>query len=307
MSKVNQYAISAILNSEILGEFDFGHGQIDSLADDQRFLDARALVISPSEIHYGEKVDLAKVKKAFLEVRNRHGDRRSPDYYVAEPSRNAEFIANCRQHGLGVSDYILNKSLLNARKNKLLPGLKSQRTPIDDYEDFAFACEFAATELKYKRGASIDDILCDPDLSMDYDSLARKLAPGHSVFDYRWAILSIRKASGKSDYKMPRFIENFKLVSDSLDAIPAGSGAYLLYEEKTKRPLYARASEHLRHSVELHRRQDFLNAVTDKFWEPKVDEFLISFAAIPTKAMLRPIERKIIEEQKPVFNVPRAA
>ena len=72
--------------------------------------------------------------------------------------RNALFIAECRQMGLKASEYFLNKTLLNARKNKLLTGLHSVKTSIN-YEDFAFACQFAATELKYKIGVSIDDIV----------------------------------------------------------------------------------------------------------------------------------------------------
>jgi len=310
MSKVNQFAISAILNSEIVGRFEFGHGQIDSLADGQRFLDVRGIVQSPAEIHGDEIVNKEKVTNAFLQVRNARGDRGSSDLYIADPERNALFLAKCRHAGLKVSDYVLNKTLLNARKNRLLTGLHSVKTSID-YEDFAFACEFAATELKYKIGVSIDDIVCDPVVAKQFDTIATKLAPGHTSFEYRWAILSIRKSGRSVDwkpsYKMPKFEGSFKLVGDPLEKLPSDAGAYILYENTNKRPLYARATECLRHAVELHRQSDFLDAILDKFWEPNLDDFLITFAEIPVKVMLRPVERKIIEDQKPLFNVPRAA
>ncbi len=310
MSKVNQFAISAILNSEIVGRFNFGHGQIDSLADSQRFLDARSIAESPSDIHGNERVDKEKVKKAFLAVRNARDDRGSSDLYIADPNRNALFIAKCRQMGLKASEYVLNKTLLNARKNRLLAGLHSVRTSVD-YEDFAFACEFAATELKYKTGVSIDDIVCDPNIAEQYDSIAAKLSPGHKPFEYRWAILSIRKSGRSVDWKpsytMPKFERTFRLVSDPLNELPSDGGAYILYENARKRALYARATKKLRHAVDLHRQSKFMDAIFDKFWEPKLEDFLITFAEISEKAMLKPVERKIIEVERPLFNIPRAA
>ena len=310
MSKVNQFAVSAILNSEIIGRFSFGHGQIDSIADGQRFLDVRSIVQSPAEIHGDEIVDREKVKKAFLQVRTARDDRGSSDLYIADPIRNALFLAKCRRLGLKVSDYILNKTLLNARKNRLLTGLHSVKTSID-YEDFAFACEFAATELKYKLGVSIDDIVCDPAVAQQFDAIAARLSPGHTSLDYRWAILSIRKSGRsidwKASYRMPKFRHTFKLVGGQLDKLPEDGAAYILYEKANGRSLYARSTERLRHAIEMHRHSRFLDAILDKFWEPKVDDFIVAFAEIPVRAMLKPVERKIIEDEKPLFNVPRAA
>jgi site-specific DNA-methyltransferase (adenine-specific) len=274
-------------------------------------VDARNIAESPADIHGDEHVDKEKVRRAFLAIRNARGDNGSPDLYIADPKRNALFIAKCRQLGLKASEYVLNKTLLNARKNKLLTGLESVRTSID-YEDIAFACEFAATELKYKIGVSIDDIVCDPGIAEQYDSIAAKLSPGHEPFCYRWAILSIRKASGrrvdwKRSYKMPTFERTFRLISDSLSQLPGEGGAYILYENAGNRALYARATKQLRHAVDLHRQSNFLDAIYDKFWQPKLDDFVITFAEIPEKGMLKPIERKIIEDRRPLFNVPRAA
>lgn len=310
MNKVNQFAISSILNSEIVGRFNFGHGQIDSLADGQRFLDTRSIVQSPAEIHGDETVDKEKVKKAFLEVRDARGDKGSPDLYIADPERNALFLAKCRQLGLKVSEYILNKTLLNARKSRLLTGLKSERTSIKYFEDIEFACEFAASELRYKLGVSIDDIICDPAVALQFDAIAAKLSPGHTSLEYRWAILSIRKKNSiwKPSYNMPKFEHTFRLVGDAVEKLPIDGGAYILYEDAHKRrALYARSTQHLRDAIDLHRDSRFMDAILDKFWEPNVDDFVISFAEIPEKKMLDPVERKIIENEKPLFNVPRAA
>jgi hypothetical protein len=310
MSDINHFAISSILNSEIVGRSQFGHGQISSLGDVQRYLDLLRITEAPAILHLNEEVDVQKVIESFHSVRNARGDRGSSDLYVADPERNVIFLTKCRELGLRCSDYRLNKTLMNARRNRLLPGLDSVRTVIP-YEEYAFACEFATTELKYKTGASIDDIICDPGLAKKFDTIASKLAPGFSPFHYRWGILSIRKAGRhaewKPEYQMPEFMGRFRLVNDPLDAVPNDRGVYLLFENMKQKPLYARSTENLRHAIELHRSPQMISAILDKFWKPNVENFLVSYAMLPTSNLLKPVEKKIVEERKPVFNIRRAA
>jgi site-specific DNA-methyltransferase (adenine-specific) len=214
----------------------------------------------------------------------------------------------CRELGIQASDYAINKRLMYARKLGHLRGLDSVRTRFN-YEDYAFASEFAATELKYKTGASIDDILCDPDLASQFDAIAKKLAPGFTSLRYRWAILSIRKAGRKAEwkpgYQMPELTGPFRLIRDRLEDLPAEGGIYLLSERE--KPLYARATRSIRHGVKLHRQPQALSAVKDIFWQPKLDDFVVTFAVLDSASLFRPVERKLIEEKRPVFNVPRVA
>jgi len=62
------------------------------------------------------------------------------------------------------------------------------------------------------------------------------------------------------------------------------------------RTIYATAEKRLR---------PLLSVILDKFWVPDPDKFLVSYAVVPVRKLLKPLERKIIEERKPVFNVPR--
>jgi hypothetical protein len=310
MSDLNHFAISSILNSEIVGHSRSGHGQLGSAGDAQRYFDFLGVNEPPAMLYGDEKVDVQVVIKAFRTVRDARADRGSPDLYVADPDRNAVFLAVCRSLGLRCSDYMLNKTLMNARRNGLLAGLNSIRTVIP-YEDYAFACEFAATELKYKTGASIDDIICDPGLATIFDSIASKLAPGFTPFRYRWGILSIRKAGRraewKPEYEMPEFTSWIRLLKDPLETVPDDRGVYLLQENGKQRLLYARSTEHLRHAIELHRNPRLISAILDKFWKPEPENFIVSYAVLATKGLLKPVEKRIVEERKPVFNVPRAA
>jgi site-specific DNA-methyltransferase (adenine-specific) len=310
MNDINHFAVSSILNSEIVGRSKFGHGQIDSREDAQRYFDLLGITESPEILHGNEEIDPQKVIAAFHAVRNARGDQGSPDLYIADPERNAVFLAKCREFGLCCSDYLLNKTLMNARRHSLLRGLHSVRTRTS-HEDYAFACEFAATELKYRTGASIADIICDPNLAARFDAIASKLAPGFSSCRYRCGLLSIGKAgrhtAWKPSYRMPKFTGRFQLVKDPLENMPEDRGVYLLHAVGKERPLYARSTEHLRHAIALHRRPQQLSAILDKFWKPNLENFLVSYAVLPTSKLLKPVEKKIIQERKPIFNVPRVA
>jgi site-specific DNA-methyltransferase (adenine-specific) len=309
VSDINHFAISSILGSEIAGRFNAGHGQIDSLGDAQRFVEAKRLAQTTGRHRVRERVDKDKVAEVFLQLREARGDLSPPDLYIADPLRNEEFIARCRKAGIEGSVYAINKTLMNLRRHSRLKGLHSVRTSFD-YEDYAFASEFAATELKYLTGASIDDIICDPGLASRFDSIAQALAPGFTPLRYRWAILSVRKAGRQTkwrpEWQMPAFDRQFRLVQDPLQAMPNEQGVYILYESGRQLPLYARATERLRHAVEVHRSEQLLKAIDTKLWRPDPASFVLAYSTLPSR-LLRPVEKRVVEEWKPVFNVPRTA
>ncbi len=311
MSDINHFVISSILHSEIVGRTRFGHGQIASQGDAQKMFDLLNVGVNPAVVCGNKDVDIHAVVRAFHAIRDSRKDRGSPDLYIADPERNLLFLAECRRVGIQGTDYAINKALLYARKNRYLPDLNSVKT-VFDYEDYAFASEFAATELKYRTGASIDDILCDPGLVSKFDSIAKKLAPGFTSLQYRWAILSIRKAGRhnklKPDFCMPEFAGRFRLVRDPVEKMPIVNGVYILYERE--KPLYARSTASLRHAVEQHRNPELLSAIADKLWRPNQDELLVSYATLPEnspKSLLLPVEKRVVEEKRPIFNVPRMA
>jgi hypothetical protein len=309
VSRLNHFAISAILQSEIVGPVNLGHGQIASLGGSQRYFDVLGTSESPSISGTDIISQMQKVIKAFLAIREERGDRGSADLYVADPNRNAQFLAKCRAMGIKGNEYLFNKALLHARKTHSLPRLDSVKTSID-YERQAFACEFAATQLKYRTGATIDEMLCDPTSAAEFENIARQITPGLSSFEYRWAILSIRKSGRRQklppSFKLPRFKDYFKLTMDPLNRIPEVSGVYLLFENK--KMLYVHATDQLRRSVDVHRDPKVLGTIVEKLWQPKFEDFTVRFAIIKAKkSYLQAVEKKVVEKYRPVFNVPRSA
>jgi hypothetical protein len=305
MSKLNHFAIARILDSEILGPVSPGHGQLGSLQVFEDVFDTRRKPVAPDEFHCGEIVDMDVVVQAFHDARD---DRKSPDFYVAEPDRNRRFIQRCRALGIQASEYAINKTLLNARKANRLKGLNSERTTLN-HDDYAFASEFAATEIRYRTGASVDDIICDPELRSEFDQIASRMAPGHSPLEYRWALLSIRKAGKQvkweAEYDMPVLSPPTPLFSNAVEDVPPNLGVYLLLEQQ--RPLYARGVRDVHHGVELHRCEEFLTPLLDRLWRPSPDDLLFSYATLPKRKLVRPVEQKLIREKRPLFNIPVAA
>ena len=156
---------------------------------------------------------------------------------------------------------------------------------------------------------TIDDIICDSMLGLEFDSIAKRVSPGHSFFEYRWAILSIRKAGRhekvKGDLPVPVLDNQIRLILDPLEAVPETRGIYLLTAKD--KPLYAHSTEHLRHGVELHRQPTALAAFATKLWKPEPEKIIVKYASVPKRISLGAVERLVIEATKPIFNVPRAA
>jgi hypothetical protein len=74
MSRLNHFAIGSILNSEIVGRSNFGHGQLASLGDAQRYFELLGAA-DPFQLSGDEhRADLKLVVEAFHAVRNARGD-----------------------------------------------------------------------------------------------------------------------------------------------------------------------------------------------------------------------------------------
>ena len=55
------------------------------------------------------------------------------------------------------------------------------------------------------------------------------------------------------------------------------------------------------------RKPEAIAAIADNFWKPDLENLSIAYATVPAKDRYRPLEQIIIEEKKPIFDVPRKA
>src|SRR5437899_1599884 len=96
MSRLNHYAISAILGSEIVGRVNAGHGQIASVGDARQYFNRRAAQHAPEPESGDPDIAIGRLRSAFLAAREVFGDTFSTDRYLADLKRNKVFLDKCR-------------------------------------------------------------------------------------------------------------------------------------------------------------------------------------------------------------------
>lgn len=197
------------------------------------------------------------VARAYADVRS----DRSIDYIVAEPEANLLFLQRCWELGAAATPFELNWVLMNARKNGKLEELDLSRSvrvavPKNRLDRFSFAADMAMRHLldrlyyEQQQDVSIDRVLCDPRLSKEFDSLARCLAPDFSVFEYRWAVISMRKARrAKAVLKGDPSFFDCGLVEDvRTSVLPKSSGVYWVMSGENS--LFMGAAQNLRTQID---------------------------------------------------------
>jgi hypothetical protein len=214
------------------------------------------LAVAKLSIPLREKLDVAT--PLIVEAYTRVYDGYSTDRVVVDPDLNARFLMTCRKLGLTQSDYQLNHALLDIRKSKKAPLPKAtKRTEFRDYDDYQIASEIAIRILQRPKGVSLDHVLCDPLTALEFDRIARQLAPDQSALKLRCAVLNLRKTHrlNRSD------IENapdYDLISAGplqaivIPEVPTFPAAYVLYDNA--RPIFAGETENLRNRIDLHLR-----------------------------------------------------
>jgi hypothetical protein len=158
----------------------------------------------------------------------------SADRVLADPSLNDRFLENCQLLGIPGDPASWNHLLLNIRKHGGLASIDtSRRTALTRtvMDSFIFASEIAWRRVSKDHACSLDEILCDPNLSSRFDRWAAGIAPGYSPFEYRWAALSIRKDASKGNKVLEQVDESFArcvVPVSKLNRLPLSEGHYLI-------------------------------------------------------------------------------
>lgn len=144
----------------------------------------------------GDENTLACIVKAYKKV----GQGKSADYLLCDIGMNERFVETCKDLGLPGNAFAWNRLLLRARKTGKLPRSKreARRHSFKEMDQYSFASEIAMRIMELEYESTLDDVLCRPELALEFDQVARTFAPEQSVFDLRWAALAIRKRASKS-------------------------------------------------------------------------------------------------------------
>ncbi len=320
MDKLNQFAISKILGSKMIPvkPVRFGNfGLLETTAEALRAKQASSPAKEPTHFSYNQD---RLVVQAFEDVRQ----GAATDAILWDRSLARAFAQRCRQLGLNAPDAFLNRRLIAIRKGPkryqkhgitIAPATKKETHP-SIVPQYAHVIEFALVRLRYRYGASIDDILLDPDLGDKFEHLASELAPRLRDVDLRLGALYIRKTRyfEKADFAKikPRDLETLEkawskpvsLAAVNPATLPSSPG--LIEVKEGARYLYISRNDDIRPAADQLRTGKAFDLVANGFWTPKLDEITLQFTAGARVAGIGVgvWERRLIYDREPIFNWP---
>lgn len=243
------------------------------------------------------------------------------DHVVIHPEANQEFVNRCRLLGASVSEFLLNKALLNVRKaGKWHRGIERGSAPNLDREVLdrvGYAAEMAARLVQMRAieaGAdhpTVDRILCDPTLRELFDEAVCGVAPGFSVYEYRLAAFSYRKSGRESTVRLGQTsapdweVDDAPFRSLDPDDAPAAPGVYRI--DAGSRALFVSATLNLRSRLLAHLAVgDRQTLLPPSLWDPPRGRLVVRWFEAP--AAWRPrradaVAQRMKAEEKAMYNL----
>jgi site-specific DNA-methyltransferase (adenine-specific) len=234
----------------------------------------------------------------------------SADRVVADPELNTRFIEACRTRSLENAPVELNLKLINARKRGLLPR-GARRTVVPKQYEFAFAGEIAIRSLERKHNTTLDRVLCDPTLAVEFDAVSAMIAPGFSPLEYRWAALRLRKTSRLKPELLARVIPSSTIGPIPISGleqstIPMQQGLYIILNHE--HVLYVGEAVNLRTRLRKHLEHSDNKFLARYIWEFGEQGLLLEYRVLPdaTRTNIRKaLELELIRSRRAEFNVRR--
>jgi len=270
---------------------------------DKKVLRSRQSAPAPADVSRG-------VVEAFIATRNGF----SIDRVIADPELNDHFIAMCARLGLPGKPFDWNHRLMNLRKAHNLRGLETtqrQVLPFNKHEfyRYKFACEIGIQHFERECEASLDHVLCDPDLAKRFDEYVRSMLPDDPTsLTIRWFAFRIRKAADKISQAAAKLKNDVQIARNyespfslKLASIPESPGLYWL--EGNSEHLYVGETDNLRERMTMqfgHRKFDF--------WGVERNTLRLSFKRIDSPVSLLPqYQSRWISKWRPSKNFEKLA
>lgn len=317
MDGINQFAISRILGSTMKHMKRPSFGPLGAMH-------ARNQVLTQCP-RPGEQIAFApstdkRIARAFEETRQGF----PLDRFLADPGLVKKFFERCRDLEVIAPDHALALRLLTFRKSpKKYPKLVKPAAAKEKRRDFSayvYAAEMALTQVKYRYGASVDDILAYPEIGKEFDKLAQRLYPGMTPLDYRLAALHVRKClTTPSKGERPLF-ERIKtadverkardygpLARLDIDKLNRVEGIIGLIEHSRRedRFLYIRETEDASQAAAPFTQEKTFVALGNSFWSPSLSAIRLLVYDIHQQSVIAPGSlwaKKLIAEKGPIFN-----
>lgn len=260
-----------------------------------------------------------------IETFKRTHKGRSVDDVIVDDSLNFDFLKNSIQKIYGditkcenpIEVYTsLNHRLMNLRKAGKLGGVTTNRIVIKDNEDYRTAAEIAARQIADAHNTTFDRILCNPELRKEFDHIASEWSPGHSAYEYRRALLKLRKSRKLKPERVKRAIEqlnirsmkqNLQYYGQNICTIPMQPGVYVFANENGY--IYIGQSKNLRRRIDDYLSDRAHNVGFAQYLKKKAGssrEVSIELFVLPMgskRSLLDALEADLVKTRKPKFNL----
>jgi hypothetical protein len=312
MEPLNQFFISRTLGSTMKHMKKASLGPMAA-----RHVQNQVLAQRP---HSGEQITFAPpvektIIRAFEDVRQ----GLPVDRVFADPNLAASFFKRCRQLEVNAPQSALALRILRLRKSARIHRATAPREPRRDFTPYLYAAEMASSQIRYRFGASVDDILAYPEIGKEFDKLAAQIQPGWTPLDYRLAALHVRKSRYCKPEERSLFetiktlrVEDVAKEVGALDTLgtpvkfdkPDGIIGLVERTPHASRFLYLSQAKDMPDVIPFTKKGMF-DALANTFWSPSLSSIYLIIYGIHEKfrnASQAVWTKKLIHEKAPIFN-----
>ena len=251
------------------------------------------------------------VHNVFLEMHRGN----STDDVVIDDTLNAQFLTLCRIQVPDVPAFELNWILFNLRKNSSLGPVVNIPIKRKDHTAYCHASEIAARYVEDKHTTSVDRILCDPALRVEFDSVAAQVTPDIDPYLLRKAALGLRKKRKLRPELVKRVADWGKVVVafsanellEDPNQIPRKPGIYLFFDQTGY--LYIGEASNLRTRIPGHLDHSDRKALARYLWEQGHTGLRVELHSFDSHSNgnrvthRRAYESSLIQSRNPRFNI----
>jgi hypothetical protein len=316
MVEVNQFAISSALGSTMSARETPRFGRMSLLPLVASLRRPTEPAITPGQL--GDRHDEAIVQ-ALKDVSQKKLGKKEimgRDRLLADPQLAMRFVQAAKKLGVDAPPALIKRRLMRLGKiGGRLPKAteKDPKPSINDRN--AFAIEYGVVRIAHLYGATVDDILCEDYLGLEYQKIVESLAPGYAPQIYRLGALYLRKTRNLKSAKKdairsldPCEIEaswvDLGSVNEVKESTLATIGPGILDLDEPGRSLYIAKTDSVADLASTFLDPQLWDAIGNHFWHPNMER--IHMKVLPQAKIQEQAtswELRLIQTLEPVFNI----